>query len=155
MFKAWETLLEECTLAFMCGRLKCDGTQVPRFAMSSGEEWARKVLYLDRPFIEWTDVDRIQARWDNLFVPPNGLVAAIRPAKAELKAMTTVRNAIAHSSPTADTRFRNLVQGEFGGRRRFSRPAAFLVEPWPKDTTLTFFDRYAGTLETIAIGITG
>jgi hypothetical protein len=155
MFKAWEALLEDCTLAFMCGRLRVDGRSVVAHTTSGDEEWARKVMYQDRSFVEWTDFDKIVARWQGIFAAPNPLEAALRPAQAELRHMTTIRNAIAHSSAVSNRKFRTLMQSQFGGRRRFARPAAFLVEPWPTDPTLTFFDRFADVLETVTPGMTG
>src|SRR5262245_43187778 len=75
MFKAWESLLEECTLAYMCGRLRCDGTLVAAYTTSRDEEWARKAMYQERPYVEWTDMERVALRWAGLFVPPNSLEA--------------------------------------------------------------------------------
>jgi len=155
MFKGWENLLEECTLAFLCQRLRCDGRSVPSYSTSVSEQFARKALLQDRPFIEWTDVDRNIKRWESLFQPPSLLEGALRPAKPELGQMATIRNAIAHSSQISEVRFRVLVQGEFGGIRRFKRPAELLSSAWVKDPTRTYFDRYADVLETITPLLTG
>jgi hypothetical protein len=155
MYKSWESLLEECTLAFMCGRLRCDGAIVAAYTSSRDEEWARKAMYQERPYLEWTDFDRVVSRWGALFVGPNALETAIRPAKSELKQMNTIRNAIAHSSVAAMRKFNDLVQGQFGGRRRLRRPSEFLREVWPQDANLTYFDRYADVLETVGTRVTG
>ena len=52
-------------------------------------------------------------------------------------------------------KFRTLVQNEFGSLRRFRRPAEFLATPWVKDTSITYFDRYAAVLETVTPLVTG
>jgi hypothetical protein len=155
MYKAWESLLEECTLAFMCGRLRCDGKLVPALTVSKDEEWARRAMYQERSYLEWTNVDKNIERWNAVFVQPNIFVDAIRPATAELKHMSTIRNMIAHSSVLARRKFAEFVQGQFGGRRYFNRPAELLSTAWPQDASMTFFDRFAHVFETIAPNITG
>jgi hypothetical protein len=100
-------------------------------------------------------VDRVIKRWEQLFQLPDLLESALRPAKSEISQMVTVRNAIAHSSQSAQKKFRTLVQNEFGSLRRFRRPAEFLATPWVKDTSITYFDRYAAVLETVTPLVTG
>lgn len=155
MFKAWESFQEDCTIAFMCGRLRCDGLSVICHVRTSNEEVARSLIYQERVFLEWTDSERVAERWDRLFPPPNMLVTAIRPAKLELSQMAIVRNAIAHSSFLSIKRFKALIQNQFGGKPAISSPASFLVSYYPKDGNKTFFDRYADTLEVIASSIAG
>lgn len=155
MFKAWESFLEDCSIAFMCGRLRRDGLSVPCHVRTLNEETARGLIYQDRPFVEWTDVEKIIQRWDRFFSPPNLLVSAVRPAKVELDQMVAIRNAIAHSSPVSSQRFKKVVQGQFGGRPAISRPADFLSAIYPKDTSRTFFDRYTDILEVTASKIVG
>jgi hypothetical protein len=155
LFKAWESLLEEITLSYMCGRLRCDGSFVPSSSVSKDEEAARRMMYQERAFVEWTDIEKIKARWTSIFNAGNVLEQALRPASSELRQMNVVRNAIAHSSQRATIKFNDLVQGHFGGHRRLQRPAELLIASWPKDPTQTFFDRYADILETIVPTLTG
>jgi hypothetical protein len=155
LYRSWESFLEECTLSFLCGRLRVDGFTIPGHTVSSHEEFARKALYQDRPYVEWTDYDKVLIRWKAFFVTPNLLEVALRPGLVELGQMTTIRNAIAHSSPRSQRKFADLVQGQFGGRRVFKRPATFLAAPWPEDVTKTFFDRYADVLEVLATKVAG
>ena len=155
LFKAWESLLEEITLSFMCGRLRCDGSLVPAFTVSRDEEAARRMMYQERSFVEWTNIEKIKTRWNSIFNAGSILEQALRPASTELKQMNVVRNAIAHSSPRAIRKFNDLVQGQFGGQRRLRRPAELLTTSWPNDPTQTYFDRYVEVLETIAPALTG
>ncbi len=155
LFKGWESLLEECTLAFMCGRLRVDGRQVQNDINISTELIARKVLYASRAFVEWTDVEHVLDRWNYLFTSANMLTVALRPSKPALKQMTAVRNAIAHSSPTAGKKFLEVVQNEFGGRPPIGRPAQLLTANCRHDAAITYFDYYADILETTALQITG
>lgn len=155
LFKAWEGLLEDCTVAFMCGRLRCNGTLVRCHVTATNEEQARRVVYQEKTYVEWTDVDKIIIRWSSIFGDSNDLEAAVRPARTELRHMRTVRNAIAHSSLRATRQFRDLVQGQFGGKRNLSRPAELLVAQFPADPARTYFDRYADVLEVAAGSLTG
>jgi hypothetical protein len=155
MYKAWEALLEECTLSYMCGRLRADGLLVSCFVQAKNEEFARKVMYQEKQFVEWTDADRILKRWEGIFGSPNNLADALRPAKTELTQMSTIRNAVAHSSPSSFSKFKTLAQNLLGGRRSYDRPASLLVLPYPADPTQTLFDRYANVLEVTANRLTG
>ena len=79
MFKSWESLLEDCTVAFLCGHLRCDGNLVSCDTYIKSEAFARVLLYQDRKFIEWTEVDTVTGRWNNLFGASNLLEGAIKP----------------------------------------------------------------------------
>jgi hypothetical protein len=155
MYKSWESLVEDCTVSYLCGRLRCDGKLVRCDALIRSEELARALLYQDKPFVEWTDIDRVVERWGRMFSPSNLLETAVRGAKAELRQLTVVRNAIAHASPAASKKFNKLIRDQFGGARHMKRPATFLKEQFPPDPTKTFFDRYADVLETAGLQLTG
>jgi hypothetical protein len=159
LMKSWETFLEDCTVAFLSQRLRIDGKSVPALSISISEEYARRSLLQDRPFLEWTDVDRNIRRWDQLFVGsqqnPNLFESAVRPAKAQLRQMVVIRNAIAHSSQSAHKQFGTLLMAEFGGSPRMKRPAELLVSNYVGDTTITYFDLFSGLMETLAPMITG
>lgn len=155
MFKEWEELLEGCTLAFMCGRLRCDLASIAGRVVAVDEEAARNVLYQERAYAEWTNIESVFVRWLALFGAGNALESAVKPAQSDLKQMATVRNAIAHRSPAAVDKFKRLVQGQVGGRPRLGRPAAFLATAYPADPTRTFFDRYADVIEVAGQRLTG
>jgi hypothetical protein len=155
MYKAWESFQEECTLAFMAGRLRADGRSVASDVSTRTEEVARSLIYQERQYVLWTDVDGVIERWNRIFSDPNLLVAAIRPTTTELRQMTVLRNAIAHSSVHAQDKFKDLVQRQFGGRPPIARPSTFLVATYPPDPTRTFFDRYADVLELVGTAIAG
>lgn len=155
LFKGWESFLEDCTLSYMCGRLRCDGTSLKSYSVSMAEEWARKVLYQERHYVEWTQVDKVIERWDALFLSPNPLSSSLRSAKAHLEYMKDVRNVIAHSSPKSQENFNSRIRSTFGGNRRLHRAAPFLSDRMPSDQSNTFFDYYADILETLAGKVAG
>lgn len=155
MYKAWEALQEECTIAFLSGRLRADGRIVACGTRTKDEHVARTLLYQDRDYVLWTNVDEVVRRWIRIFGDPNVLVAAIRPATTELKQMATIRNVIAHSSVLAKRKFYDLIRGQIGGRPSINRAAGFLSSSYPPDPTRTFFDRYADVLELVGNGVTG
>ena len=155
MYKAWEALQEECTIAFLSGRLRADGRIVACGTRTRDEHIARTLIYQDRDYILWTNVDEVVRRWTRIFGDPNLLVAAIRPATTELKQMATIRNVIAHSSVLANRKFYVLTQGQIGGRPAINRAAGFLSSSFPADPARTFFDRYADVLEVVGTDLTG
>ena len=66
-------------MAFLCGHLRCDGNLVSCDTYIKSEAFARVLLYQDRKFIEWTEVDTVTGRWNNLFGASNLLEGAIKP----------------------------------------------------------------------------
>lgn len=155
MYKAWEALQEECTIAFMAGRLRADGKSVPCGVRAEHENTARTLIYQYGAYASWTNVDEVIQRWNRVFGDPNLLVDAIRPGTPELKQMSIVRNSIAHASVTASFKFFKLVSSQIGGRPAISRPGNFLARAFPMDPTRTFFDRYADVLEVLGTSLTG
>jgi len=154
MFKAWEVFLEECTLSLLCGRLRCDGQQVPSYVVASGEEWARRVLQQEKSYSEWGKIDDVELRWQGLFHSPCLLVSGLSAGKSQIKHMLTLRNYIAHSSIHARKKFDDLIQGLYGGRMRLRRPAEHLSS-LETTSSMTFFELYADVLETMATKVAG
>lgn len=155
MYKSWESLQEESTIAFMTGRLRADGRTVPCDVSTKTEHFARMLLYQERRYILWTNFDDVKDRWDRIFGKANLLVDAIRPAATELKQMSVLRNTIAHSSVVANKSFYELTKNQLGGNPAIARPAGFLAHGYPRDPARTYFDRYADVLEVAAISLTG
>jgi hypothetical protein len=155
LFKSWENLLEESVIAYLCGRLACDGTSVTCYIETQTEPVARKILYQGRPYVEWSNVEQVRDRLLLYFPRPNRLDGALVPNLVDLRHTTTIRHAIAHTSVPARKGFQELVQTLFGGSKALARPAALLATPHPKDPARTFFDRYADVLEVAAGTITG
>lgn len=155
MYKAWEGLLEEAFIAYMCQRLSFDGAYVASHVRAASDDIARGVLYQNRPFVEWSDPDVVRDRAKCYFHGGSRIEAAFGPALGPLREMTKLRNAIAHASPLARRRFYELVQQVFGGAPVIARPAEFLIQNDPQNPTTTLFDRYATVLEVTATKITG
>ncbi len=142
-------------LAYMCGRLCCDGTSVVSHLKVQSEEIARGILYQNRPFVEWTDVEAVRARLMSYFPNPNRIDGALAPSVAYLKQMTRIRNAIAHTSKPSRDGFDKLVQSLYGGKVSFPRASKLLTAPHIHDRNKTFFDVYVTVLEIAAGSITG
>lgn len=155
MHSAWEIFLEESLLNFLCGQQPLNGTSItPAFTVADLEV-ARKILYQEKPYTEWTNVDNIQKRLDIFLGDQNVFTSSLLPFITHLKDITKIRNAIAHTSITARKQFNNLVQGRIGGRPAITRPADFLIYTDPQDSPNTFFDRYANALEMLANNVVG
>jgi hypothetical protein len=155
MFKSWEYFFEESVIAYLCGRLASDGNSVVCHIRTPSDDIARKILYQERPYLEWTDVDKVRDRLRMYFPAPNRIEGAIIPNLVDLRHITRVRNAIAHVSHPSRKAFQDLVQGLFGGKPVIKRPAVLLSTPFPADPKLLFFDHYADVLEVAAARIAG
>jgi hypothetical protein len=155
LFKGWEGLLEEVFVAYMCSRLSHDGQSMDCHVRAPSDAVARALLYQKRLYIEWTNPEDVRDRARSYFVTPNRIEAAVTSAMGELRQMSVVRNAIAHSSPSSLKRLQELVMRKFGGKPLLSRPAEFLLRANPADSSRTIFDRYATVLEVCSQTITG
>jgi hypothetical protein len=153
-FKAWEGLLEEATLCYLCGRLSSDGRSVGSYVSAPNEDIARLILYHGKNYILWTDIEEVQRRMEYLFGKANRFHLALSGCAVELKHMSTVRNAIAHSSYTANKKFYDLLKTKFGGMPKYP-PSQYLISPDPSDPLTTIFDRYMTVLEVAGTMITG
>jgi hypothetical protein len=155
LFKGWEGLLEETFIAYMCRRLAHDGQVVACHVFAPNDEVARALLYQQRAYIEWTRPDDVRERAECYFTDGSRIETALRPVMGELRQMTIVRNAIAHSSPISAKKFYELMTKTFGGQPAITRPAQFLLRPNPADPTTTMFDRFATVLEFSSLAMTG
>ena len=72
--------------------------------------------------------------------------------KAEINAIRTVRNAIAHTSKSATKKFEDLVRGKVGYLPEGMTPAKFLSEykVGKKKNDPTFCDHYIDYLKSVA-----
>ncbi len=154
-FKNWEGLLEETFIAFMCSRLAADGATIPCHVAAPNDDVARNLLYQGRQFIEWTDPEVVRERARCLFSIASRIESAINPVIGQLREMRYVRNAIAHASPQASRKFKDLVQRLFGGAPAIQRPAELLIHATPNNPNITMFDSYVTALEIAASNITG
>lgn len=174
MFKAWESFQEDCAIAFMCGEARLDGLPVVCHVITANDDIARKVLYQERPYVEWTDADRVVERFNSLFPllssqPYSLLTKPIKDIKRELGDMKIIRNAIAHSSSKVSKGLQDLATNELGGNPRVARPFDFLnhncptsrirsnasATAVPSAIVVTFFDLYANALEIASIEMAG
>jgi len=155
MHNAWERFVEDCTVSFLCGRLRCDGKSIPCYLVTKLERDAKRIITQENRYLAWTSADVILRRWQALFPQPNQLESALNIARAELDQLVSVRNAIAHSSDHSHNQFLKTVQAMIGGNPDISRPARLLMRQYPKDPAKTIFEKFADTLEITAIGMVG
>lgn len=156
LFKAWESFLEDCVCSYLSGRLSCDGKTVATYIKAPNERWAAGMLYGDRAYLEWTDPEAVLKRVNILFQDGNRISSTLSSGLTELRQLKTIRNAIAHSSPTSVAGFAKLVTNLLGSSHpTVQRPAQLLVRPVTRSTATTYFEHYAQILDTLAVNITG
>ncbi|MEI6044127.1 MAG: hypothetical protein WCS37_07020 [Chloroflexota bacterium] len=156
MQTAWEVFLEEIFLLYICGEQPLSGNQVSPYFTVNDIEVARKILYQERPYCEWSKPEIIRERFNEIyFVSPNRLDDAIRPIVGTLSEIATIRNYIAHSSLKAKKAFGKVWLQKVGGKPNITRAADFLLLIDKDNPPDTYFDKYITNLEVTANNIAG
>jgi hypothetical protein len=155
LFKSWEYFLEESFISYLSGRLCCDGNSIQCYIKTSDEDIARRILFQESKFSDWTSVEKVVRRYDVFFFSPNRCTDSIKANSSILKQVAIIRNSIAHISQKSKKEFYELCTNLLGGRPSISRPSQLLSRTHPSDPSITFFDWYVTHLEVIAARITG
>jgi len=156
MQTAWEIFLEEILLIYLCGEQPLAGASVSPHFIVKNIEIARKILYQDRQFCEWTKPEIIRERFNIIyFDSPNRLDDAIRPIVGILREIAAIRNYIAHSSLKAKEAFEKVYSSKLGGKPNINRASDFLLWSDRANPPDTYFDTYITTLEITAVSIVG
>lgn len=155
LFRSWEVFLEEFLLCYLCGEQPLNGQSINPYFTVRDFEVARGILYQERPYCEWTNVEILIRRFTYFFALPNRVDDALRPVVVELKEITKIRNVIAHSSSIAHESFTNMWRSKIGGNPSIRRAADFLIAVDSANPPSTFFDKYANVLEVTAESIVG
>lgn len=153
--KNWEVFLEEILICFLNGEPVLAGAPVVPQLTVADRELIRSILYQDKNYIEWTNVDVIRSRFNRHLTPPNRVVDCLNAISQDLNDITIIRNFIAHSSGTAKSKYEKLVKQRLGGNPDVSRASSFLKSLDRESQNLTYFDRYIGTLDASAEQMVG
>lgn len=153
---AWEVFLEEIFLSFLCGSQPLSGDMVVPYFTVNDVEIARKILYQEKAYCDWTDIDNVvMRRIKAFFLSPNRIEQALSTVKGDLQDILNIRNHIAHSSKKSKDRFAKICIKKLGGNPNLHRAADLLLMSDNKNPQDTYFDTYTYILETIAIEIAG
>lgn len=113
-FLAWETFLEDSFVLYLVGRTAPRGRAPYRYTlpptMKLAEEW---LVPEGRTYANW-DATSVSDRSERYFRDSRPFAAALRSHQNLLSDAKTIRNAIAHESKSAYTKFENVARVKLG-----------------------------------------
>lgn len=111
-FIAWELFLEESFVLYLLGKKAPRAARPHRKLVPSNRDVAEKLFIPDkRKYAKWTVVDFIVERAEKCFVTGTEPYSSVLVAhNSRLQQITTIRNAIAHSSVSTQESFKKIVR---------------------------------------------
>ena len=150
-FLAWETFLEDAFVLYMLGRRPVSGRRPFRFVLPPDRAWAQEAVRESRSYAKW-DVQSVSNRATRFFKSGHPFTTVLRANQAFLDEVTTIRNAVAHSSSDAREKFLNLVRNKPGAPAITNvTVGGFLNTPVPaSNPPVMFLDSYVDRVEFLA-----
>jgi len=151
-FVAIEAFLEHSFILYLLGLRPPVGPRPRRLVTPTTRKLAVMAVTGDRDYTDWHKVDQLKNRAKKYFVDGKPYTDALVGKKALFEEMTTVRNAIAHSSGHSQEKFKRLVRSKLAG----SYPpnltvGGFLGMTIPGSSPPeSFLDYYIDSLNTLA-----
>jgi len=141
---AWEVFLEDIVIALLCGELTLSGIPDGGYLLPASDDVVRKMVLVGKDYGEWADPSRALKRVELFFPPQHRTVRTLGAASKILNDVRIVRNAIAHSSGSAQGKFASLWISLLGSARPVGRPADFLTSGnvYASISAQTMFDSY-------------
>lgn len=127
IWNRWERFLEDTFIAYMMGKHSTNGDTVHSFVAPIDEMHAYDMVKNVAMYPDWSDVDKVVKNAKNFF-ENKGPFIHLENLRSTIKEIKTVRNAIAHSSRSAQLNFEQLVRGKTGRSPQGVTPAIFLSE---------------------------
>lgn len=127
LFGKWERFLENAFIEYMLGKKSTDGDEPVRYVFPTSAEHAYQLVQNVNAYPDWADIEKVLTNATNFF-ENGGPFEILKTMQADIKAIRTIRNAIAHTSKSATKKFENLVQGKVGFLPEGITPAQFLSE---------------------------
>jgi hypothetical protein len=114
-FLAWETFLEESFVLYLSGQKPPKGRAPSRYAfppnLGVAMEW---VIPEGQDYATWTVAARVTERAQRFFRNGQPYAPVLRSNQSALDESRTLRNAIAHASASAQSKFETLVRNRLG-----------------------------------------
>src|SRR5947199_4623387 len=123
---SFEAFLEDLFFAILSGRAKYARGRIRLRMKASNAEALRDILLQGDKYMEWLPFPRTEERARLYLHDGQPFTAIDDGAKSTLKTITTIRNAIAHSSDHAIDQFNKLVVGNQALLPSEKRPSGYL-----------------------------
>jgi hypothetical protein len=152
-FTGWEIFLEETFLLYLLGHQPPKGPAPRRYGfpqdMNAASEWCSD----GKDYAKWNAMD-VRRRANRWFKDGKPFTPALQSQQSRLDQLVTIRNAIAHESLAARTKFENLVRIELQALPPGITVGGFLLTLQPNSNPpLSYLDFYLGQVQQVALNI--
>jgi hypothetical protein len=152
-FTSWEVFLEETFVLYLLGHRPPRGAPPRRFGFPPTPEAAAEWCTDGREYAKW-NVSDVQKRANRWFRNGKPYTPALQGRQSRLDQLVTIRNAIAHESSAARTKFEALVRNELGALPAGATVGSFLMMTKPHSNPPTsFMEFYIGEIHLVAQNI--
>lgn len=151
-FVALEIFLEQSFILYLLGLKPPVGPKPKRLVKPTTKQLAMLAVTGDRDYTDWYRWDQLRGRAKKYFVDGKPYADALQGRKTLFEEMTTVRNALAHSSEHSQEKFKRLVRLKLSGTYPPKLTVGgFLAMTIPGTSPPeTFLDYYIDSVSTLA-----
>jgi hypothetical protein len=152
-FTGWEIFLEETFILYLLGHRPPKGPVPRRYGFPQDKNAASEWCSDGKDYTKWNvaDVRRRANRW---FKDGKPFTPALFSQQNRLDQLITIRNAIAHGSTAARSKFENVVRLELQALPPDLTVGSFLVTLKPNSSPPTsFMEFYLGQVQQVASNI--
>jgi hypothetical protein len=149
----WEIFLEQSFLLYLLGHQAPRGQPPRRYGFPPDRAAASEWCTDGKEYAKWTatEVKRRANRW---FKDGKPFTPALQGQQSRLDQLITIRNAVAHESSSARTKFENLVRNELQALPPNTTVGSFLITTKPNSNPpISFMEFYLDQVEQVAVHI--
>ena len=149
----WEIFLEESFLLYLLGHQPPRGRPPRRYGFPPDRAAAHEWCADGKDYAKWSPAE-VKKRANRWFKDGKPFTPALQGQQSRLDQLIIIRNAIAHDSASAKTKFENIVRNELQTLPPGTTVGNFLLTMKPMTTPPTsFIEFYLEQLEHVALNI--
>lgn len=150
-FSHYELFLEEIFILYTRKKPTRGGNTVRSYIVPKDGVHAREMLKSSMTFLEWNSTETVIKRCETYLEDGNPIKLSMTTHSATLQRMRVIRNAIAHRSQEAQSRYNAVVRQELrAAPLRPLPPGAFLLTADPAALPNYFLITYLDVLKRVA-----
>jgi hypothetical protein len=146
---SFEGFVEDLFIGLASGRHSAHYSVVPRATFSS-HSIAREIIFAGKSYVDWLPYFHTEKRAETFFRGGHPFSSLDKPERRELERILIIRNAIAHQSAYANSKFQMDVVGTLTLLPSERTPSGFLRSLVGVAPSRTRYEDIAGTLNQLA-----
>jgi hypothetical protein len=152
-FTSWEVFLEQSFILYLLGYRPPKGAPPRRYGFPPNHQAAIEWCADGRDHAKW-NVTEVQKRANRWFRQGKPFTPALQGRQFRLDQLVTIRNAIAHESSSARSKFETLVRQELGALPPNTTVGSFLMTTQPNSNPpISFMEFYISEIHWVAQSI--